>query len=147
MFTCVQNDGRRYSYIYLLQREKKYEKRFLSRELQQIAHFLPQLASILRITLFSTYFKIVFNNLDCDNMRFQQDGATTHTTRESYCLTTFHEDRIIYHRSQFTRPARSSDLKPMIFFFSGFVKAKVRRKELASIEELEQAVVVCVRYV
>ena len=61
--------------------------------------------------------------LDERDYRFQQDGATAHSTRESIIfLQDFFGERLIIRPLW---PARSSDLTPPDFFLWGFLKDRV----------------------
>lgn len=64
--------------------------------------------------------------LDLDEVWFQQDGATSHTTRANIdFLHTHFPDRLISRLGDINWPPRSCDLTPLDFFLWGYIKDKV----------------------
>lgn len=84
-------------------------------------------------------------DVDVNDMWFQQDGATCHTTRETIQL--LHESfpgRVISRFGDQNWPPRSCDLTPLDFFLWGFLKSKVYAIKptttLALKEEIERCI-------
>lgn len=75
---------------------------------------------------------------DLEELWFQQDGATCHTSHETINLLkeTFGE-RVISRNGPVDWPPRSCDLTPLDFFLWGHVKAQVYADKPATIEHLE----------
>lgn len=94
------------------------------------------------------YREIVRNNLwpalgqvDTANMWFQQDGATSHTSRET--ITLLHEkfpQSVISLRGDFEWPPRSCDLTPCDFFLWGYVKSKVYVNRPQTVLQLKEEI-------
>ena len=64
--------------------------------------------------------------MDVDDVYFQQDGTTWHTSGETIGL--LHEKfpgRVISRNGDYNWPPRSCDLTPLDFFIWGYVKDKV----------------------
>lgn len=78
------------------------------------------------------------DGMNLDDMWFQQDGATCHTTRETTELLRqkFH-GRLISRNGDQNWPPRSCDLTPCDFFLWGFVKSKVYATKIRTITELK----------
>ena len=69
---------------------------------------------------------------------FQQDGATSHTARETMDLLRNHFGEHLISRSATVNwPPRSYDITPLDFFLWGYVKSEVFRTTLATIDALE----------
>ena len=57
---------------------------------------------------------------DIDNIQFQEDGATSHTTAATLdILRPVFEDRIISHRADIVWPLQSCDLAPLDYYLQG----------------------------
>ena len=66
---------------------------------------------------------MIFDGIDLDNVYFQQDGATCHTSHETIALLREKfPDRVISRRSDHNWPPRSCNLTPCDFFLWGHVK-------------------------
>lgn len=71
-------------------------------------------------------------------MRFQQDGATYHTARETMAqLRRAFGEKLISRFGAANWPPRSCDLTPLDYFSWGYVKSLVYVDKPASIETLE----------
>ena len=81
------------------------------------------------------------DSIDLDNVYFQQDGATCHTSNETIALLREKfPDRVISRRSDQNWPPRSCDLIPCDFFLWGHVKDKVYANSPASIQDLKDRI-------
>ncbi|GFU80075.1 transposable element Tc3 transposase [Trichonephila clavipes] len=76
--------------------------------------------------IITNFFIPNLNNHDVQELWFQQDGATCHTTRATIDLLkdTF-GDRLISHFGSVNWPPRSCDLPPLDYFLWGYVKSLV----------------------
>lgn len=89
-------------------------------------------------SLLINYLWPELNDIDVDNVYFQQDGATCHTTRENIkILKSKFCDRVISRNADITWPPRSCDLTPLDFFLWGFLKSKVYTKKPETINDLK----------
>ena len=78
---------------------------------------------------------------DMDNVWFQQDGATAHTSRRAMgILREMFPGHLISLRGDIGWPARSPDLNPYDFFLWGYLKSKVYISRPRSIEQLKDAI-------
>ncbi|KAI4454291.1 transposable element tc3 transposase-like protein [Holotrichia oblita] len=69
---------------------------------------------------------------------FQQDNATAHTVRQTIdYLQQFYDNRLINANRW---PPRSPDLTPLDFFLFGYLKNKIFRNRLHTLDELKEAV-------
>ena len=76
------------------------------------------------------------DGIDLDNVYFQQDGATCHTSNETIALLREKfPDRVISRRGDHNWPPRSCD-----FFLSGHVKDKVYANSPASIQDIKDRI-------
>lgn len=83
-------------------------------------------------------------NLQLHQQWFQQDGATSHTSRRSLALLHEHfENRIISRATDFEYPSHSPDLTPPDAYIWGMLKESVFRSEdpPANIGELRQKII------
>lgn len=81
------------------------------------------------------------DGIDLDNVYFQQDGATCHTSNETIdLLREKFPDRVISRRGDHNWPPRSCDLTPCDFFLWGHVKEKVYANSPASIQDLKDGI-------
>ena len=72
---------------------------------------------------------------DMDNVWFQQDGATAHTTRRAMgILREMFPGLLISLHDDIGWPARSSDLNLRDFFFWGYLKSNEHINRLRSID-------------
>jgi hypothetical protein len=80
-------------------------------------------------------------NHDNDNIWFQQDGATAHTSRRSMeILRQMFPGHLISLRGDVGWPPRSPDLTPCDFFLWGYLKEKVYTHRPRTIDELKAAI-------
>ena len=76
-----------------------------------------------------------------DNVWFQQDGATSHSSRRSLgILRDMFPGHLVSLRGDIGWPPRSPDLTPCDFFLWGHVKSQVYQHRLANLEELKAAI-------
>lgn len=79
--------------------------------------------------------------VDIEEVWFQQDGATCHTTRETIdLLQTRFPGRVISRNGDINWPPRSCDLTPLDFFLWGYLKNKVYVNMPNTIPELKQEI-------
>lgn len=80
--------------------------------------------------------------MDTQNMWFQQDGATSHTTKETIALLRERfGDRLISRNANITWPSRSCDLTPLDFFFWAYLKEKVYINDPQTITDLKDNII------
>lgn len=80
-------------------------------------------------------------DIDVDDVYFQQDGATCHTSNETIAiLQEKFPDRVISRRGDHNWPPRSCDLTPLDFFLWGHVKDKVYANAPQSIQDLKDGI-------
>lgn len=80
----------------------------------------------------------IIDDMDTEDMWFQQDDATCHTSNET--LELIHEkfpDRLISRFGDVNWPPRSCDLTPLDYFLWGYVKDEVYKNNPTTIEELK----------
>ena len=83
---------------------------------------------------------------DMDDVWFQQDGATCHTTNVTIeLLGTVFENRIISRNSDVNWPSRSCDLSPLDYFLWGAVKDKCYANHPETIEALKHEIEVAIQ--
>ncbi|XP_053969084.1 uncharacterized protein LOC128870448 [Anastrepha ludens] len=82
------------------------------------------------------------DGIDLDNVYFQQDGATCHTSNKTIdLLREKFPGRVISRRGDHNWPPRSCDLKSRgFFFFWGHVKDKVYASSPGSIQDLKDGI-------
>jgi hypothetical protein len=81
------------------------------------------------------------NGVDIEDLWFQQDGATCHTTHQTIAL--LHEKfpgQILSHNADRNWPARSCDLTPCNFFLWGYLKSQVYENNPQSIPDLQEEI-------
>ena len=75
------------------------------------------------------------------NHFFQQDGATSHTTRVNVSILRDRFPRQVISRfGDVEWPARSPDLSPLDFFVWGYLKSRVYRENPTTIDQLKEAI-------
>lgn len=77
-------------------------------------------------SMITNFFWPEIENMDLDNMWFQQDDATCHTAHAT--MDVLHEqfpDMVISRGGDVNWPPRSCDLTPLDFFLWGFLKSQV----------------------
>ena len=76
-----------------------------------------------------------------DDVWFQQDGATSHTSRRSLgILQDMFPSHVISLRGDIGWPPRSPDLNPCDFFLWGYVKSTVYEHRPSTLEHLKAAI-------
>lgn len=91
------------------------------------------------------FFVPKLQDMDVDDMWFQQDGATCHTARETIQL--LHESfpgRVISRFGDQNWPPRSCDLTPLDFFLWGFLKSKVYANKPTTTHALKEEIERCI---
>ena len=79
--------------------------------------------------------------MDVDDLYYQQDGATCHTSSEIIgLLREKFLGRVISRNCDYNWPPRSCDLTPLDFFLRGYVKHKVYSNAPQSIQELKEKI-------
>ena len=86
--------------------------------------------------MISNYFWNKIVDVDMDNVYFQQDGATSHTTQIIILLQTKFGERVILRNGNIAWPARSCDLTPMDFFLWGYLKSRLYSNCPTTIKQL-----------
>lgn len=89
--------------------------------------------------MINDFFVPELEDVDVDDLWFQQDGATCHTANDTINLLkeTFGE-RIISRRGPVAWPPRSCDLTPLDYFLWGYVKSLVYADKPETIDALEE---------
>lgn len=88
--------------------------------------------------MLTDFFLPAIEPMDTDDMWFQQDGATCHTTRPNMALLrTKFEGRIISRFGDVNWPSRSCDLTPLDFFLWGYAKDRVYEDDPQDLEQLK----------
>lgn len=83
------------------------------------------------------FFLPALNEMNLDNVWFQQDGATAHTSRVSMgVLRAAFPERLISLRGDVNWPARSPDLAPPDFFLWGYLKSLVYQNRPNTLDDL-----------
>lgn len=88
--------------------------------------------------MLNTFLFPKLQELNIDNLWFQQDGATCHTANETINLLKGQfGDNIISKRGPINWPPRSCDLTPPDYFLWGYVKSMVYANKPTTLEALE----------
>ena len=92
--------------------------------------------------MLETFLRPKLNMLDdMDNVWFQQDGATAHTSRRAMgILREMFPGHLTSLRGDIGWPARLPDLNPCDFFLWGYLKSKVYSNRPQSIKHLKDAI-------
>lgn len=78
------------------------------------------------------------DEIDINNLYFQHDGATSHTTRENIALLrTRFPGRTISRNGDINWPPRSCDLTPLDFFLWGHLKERVYGNNPQTLDDLK----------
>ena len=81
-------------------------------------------------------------DMNTENIWFQQDGATAHTARETMdMLRTHFPNRVISRFGDVPWPPRSPDLSPPEFFLWGYLKGKVYTDKPNTLQELKLKII------
>ena len=76
-----------------------------------------------------------------DDVWFQQDGATSHSSRHSLgILRDMFPGHLVSLRGDIGWPLRSPDLTPCDFFLWRYIKSQMYQHRLANLEELKAAI-------
>lgn len=88
------------------------------------------------------------DDMDVDNLYFQQDGATSHTSHETVALLSEKfPERLISRNGDINWPPRSCDLTPPDFFLWGYVKEKVYANGPQTIQALKENIRAVIRQI
>ena len=88
-------------------------------------------------SMITEYFWPQLDDMDLEDMWFQQDGATSHTANVTInLLETKFGERVISRNGPVGWPPRSCDLTPLDYFLWGYVKSMVYANKPATIDEL-----------
>lgn len=89
------------------------------------------------VTMIQQFFLPALQEMDLDNVWFQQDGATAHTSRISMgVLRAAFPERLISLRGDVNWPARSPDLAPPDYFLWGYLKSLVYKDRPHTLDDL-----------
>lgn len=81
------------------------------------------------------------DEMNIENLWFQQDGATCHTSRDTIALLREKfPERLISLRGDQNYPPRSCDLTPCDFFLWGYTKSQVYENKPRNLAELKQEI-------
>ena len=84
------------------------------------------------------YLRPELHELDINDMWFQQDGATSHTSRVTIdLLKGKFGERVISRNDPVERQPRSCDLTPLDFFLWGHIKSLVYTNKPATLYDLK----------
>jgi transposase-like protein len=90
------------------------------------------------LTMLQEFFLPALEEMELDNVWFQQDGATAHTARISMdFLREAFPGRLISLRGDVNWPARSPDLAPCDYFLWGYLKSLVYNDRPQTLEDLQ----------
>lgn len=88
--------------------------------------------------MLNDFFLPSLDDIGAEDMFFQQDGATCHTSGETMALLNENfPGRLISRGSDVAWPPRSCDLTPYDFFLWGYLKSLVYANSPASIQDLK----------
>ncbi|GFX88677.1 putative transposable element [Trichonephila clavipes] len=98
--------------------------------------------------MITNFFIPELNNLDVQELWFQQDGAICHTARATIDLLkdTF-GDRLISQFGPVNWPPRSCDLTPLDYFLWGYVKSLVYADKPQTLDHLEDNIRRVIAYI
>lgn len=93
------------------------------------------------VHMLETFLRPKLEEIDAEDVWFQQDGATAHTSRRSLgVLREMFPDRLISLRGDLGWPARSPDLSPCDFFLWGYLKEKVFKHRPRTLDDLKERI-------
>jgi len=93
------------------------------------------------VEMLETFLRPKLDDVDTEDVWFQQGGATAHTARRSLrVLREMFPGRLISLRGDVEWPARSPDLSPCDFFLWGYLKEKVFKHRPRSLEDLKERI-------
>lgn len=91
--------------------------------------------------MLENFFWPILDDMDTDDIWFQQDGARAHTAEETIDLVKAKfPERVISIKGDTDWPPRSCDLTPLDFFLWGYVKGKVYANNPTTISELKDQI-------
>jgi hypothetical protein len=83
----------------------------------------------------------LFDGHGAENVWFQQDGTTTHTSGRSLgILREMFLGHVVSLRGDIEWPPRSSDLTPCDFFLRGYLKGQVYKHRRQTLEGLKEVI-------
>jgi hypothetical protein len=86
--------------------------------------------------------------LDLCSLWFQQDGATSHTTRLSkQTIRRLFPGKVISRNGDVTWPSRSPDLSACDYFLWGYLKHKVYENRTHSIDDLKESITTAIQQI
>lgn len=89
-------------------------------------------------SMITDFFWPEIEDMDLDNMWFQQDGASSHTAHQTIdLLREKFGESIISRNSPIAWPPRSCDLTPLDFFLWGYVKSQVYGNKPRTLNDLK----------
>lgn len=93
------------------------------------------------VNMLQTFFAPRLEEMERENVWFQQDGATAHTSRACMeVLRAMFPERLISLRGDITWPARSPDIAPCDFFLWGYLKAEVFKHRPTTLLQLKNCI-------
>lgn len=92
--------------------------------------------------MITDFFWHELDDFDLEDMWFQQDGATCHTSRDTInLLREKFNDRVISRNADVTWPPRSCDITPLDFFLWGYVKSLVYSNKPQTLNDLKTNII------
>lgn len=92
-------------------------------------------------TMINDFLWPELDDIDVDDVYFQQDGATCHTSNDTIALLREKfPGRVISRRGDRNWPPRSCDLTPLDFFLWGYMKDKVYANNPQTIQDLKDGI-------
>ncbi|CAI6355943.1 unnamed protein product [Macrosiphum euphorbiae] len=89
-------------------------------------------------SMINNFFWPKLDDMDTEDMWFQQDGATCHTARATMdILRERFEGMVISRNGDINWPPRSCDLTPLDFFLWGYLKSQVYANKPQTIDALK----------
>ena len=91
-------------------------------------------SQLLGVLMVSDYFKPNLENMDLDDMWFQQDCTTSQTAHDTIDKI---DERVISRNGPVNWPPCSYNLAPLAYFLWGCAKSVVHANQLTTLEELK----------
>ena len=92
-------------------------------------------------TMLTEFLWPKLDELDVNDVWFQQDGASSHTSRETIALLrSKFDDRTISRNSEVNWPPRSCDLTLLDYFLWGYLKSEVYANIPQTLQQLKNNV-------
>jgi len=93
------------------------------------------------VEILETFLRPKLDDVDTEDVWFQQDRATAHTARRPFrVLREMFPAHLISLRGDVEWPAWSPDLSPCDFFLWGYLKEKVFKHHPRSLEDLKEKI-------